>query len=79
MIFKQKLLEKAYFIVNDWSCHGLADQFWLLKTALSFILYCENRCKWKYIIYASETLMLLKLWPQQGALYSSCDYMNLAW
>ena len=27
IVFKQKLVEKAYFIVNDWSCHGAADQF----------------------------------------------------
>ena len=35
MGFQQKLLEKAYLIVqNDWSCYGPAGQFWLLESAL---------------------------------------------
>ena len=41
MVSKQKLLEKAYFIVNDWSCY-VADQFCLLESALRFSL---DACK----------------------------------
>ena len=39
MGFQQKLLEKAYLIVqNDWSCYSPASQFWLFESALRLLI-----------------------------------------
>ena len=39
MDFQQKLLEKAYLIVqNDWSCYSPASQFWLFESALRLMI-----------------------------------------